>query len=212
MQNLSCAATERNDLMIPDFPEFKKYKKQLKERLDDYRYRHSLAVSERAAFLAERNGIDEKQAALAGLLHDITKNDSPKTQLQILADSAIMLTETEKQSPKLWHAISGAAYVRDVLKIGDPEIVSAIRYHTTARAGMTVLEKVIYIADYTSADRTYPDVQTVRELADTDLDAAILYALSYTVKDLVNKQVPVHPDTVSAYNELTGKRLAAGSA
>lgn len=185
---------------------YEKDKRLLKQRLDEYRYRHSLAVAEQASHLAKRYGGDIEKAYRAGLLHDITKNDSPDSQLACLKRAGVTLTPIEQCSPKLWHAITGALVAQSDLSIEDGEIVSAIRYHTTGKAGMTLLEKIIYIADYTSADRTYPDAQTVRQLVEEDLDKAVLYALSYTVSHLSARQVPIHPDTIEAYNELSAIR------
>ena len=98
-----------------------------------------------------------------------------------------------------------AAICEKKLKISDKEIISAIRYHTTGKPDMTLLEKVIYIADFTSADRDYDDVDVMRELVNKSADEALAYALSYTVKELLGKGAPIHPDTVSAYNEVVLK-------
>jgi nicotinate-nucleotide adenylyltransferase len=114
----------------------------------------------------------------------------------------IILSDTEKFSQKLWHAISGAAYVENELGINDKEIVSAIRYHTTAKENMTLLEKIVYIADFTSEDRKYSDVDVVREMVDESLEKAIVYALKYTICDLTKKNMPIHEDTLKAYNYL----------
>ena len=84
----------------------------------------------------------------------------------------------------------------------DEEILGAVRWHTTGRADMTLLEKVVYIADFISADRSYPDVGVVRKLAQTILEEAILYTARYTVKKLVSADLPVHPATVDCYNDM----------
>ena len=82
------------------------------------------------------------------------------------------------------------------------EIVSAIRFHTTGRAGMTLLEKILFVADFTSADRNYPDVDAMRRHAEESLDGAILYGVAYTIRDLVEQSRAVHPDTVALYNDI----------
>ena len=120
--------------------------------------------------------------------------------------SAIMLTDVEKASPKVWHAISGAEYIKNELKIYDEDIINAVRYHTTGRAGMSLLEKVIYIADFTSADRSYPDVDVLREIVKKDLDEGVIYALRHTIVSLGSKTQPIHPDTLDAYNQLLSDR------
>lgn len=90
--------------------------------------------------------------------------DTPKQeQLKIITDDGIILTPTEKSSTKTWHQLSGAVYIKKYLGVKDEDIISAVRYHTTGRENMTLLEKVVYIADYISADRKYPGVERMRE-------------------------------------------------
>ncbi|MBQ7302750.1 MAG: nicotinate (nicotinamide) nucleotide adenylyltransferase [Clostridia bacterium] len=173
----------------------------LRARLTEKRFAHSLAVADRAAFLAEKYGADVQKARKAGLLHDIMKDTDRNTQLQILQEFGILIDTATKASPPLWHAVSGAAFLQHILHI-DEDIVTAVRYHTTGRAGMSLLEKIVYLADFTSADRTYPDVEKMRVLSEQDMTAAMLFALQYTVTDLANREKPIHPDTVYAYNEL----------
>jgi len=182
---------------------FMDFKKLLREKLDDYRFLHSLNVAESAAMLALMYGGDEEKAYFAGLVHDIMKNATKEEQLQIMEKGDIILSRTEKNNPKLWHAMAGEAYLRTVLGITDKEILSAVRYHTTGKAGMSLLDKIIYIADYISAERNYPDVNVMRELALTKgLDEAALYALKYSFTSLSKEERLIHPDSVDYYNEL----------
>ena len=185
------------------------YKALLKTRLNEKRYVHSLAVADEANRLAALYGADQNKAYVAGLLHDITKNSNIGEHFSIFDAFDIKLTEVEKSAEKLWHAISGSAYAEHFLGIDDKEIVSAIRYHTTAKAGMSKLETVLYLADFTSADRDYNDVDVMRKLVDESAEKALSYALSYTINELLEKGAPIHPDTVSAYNEvvLKGSRV-----
>lgn len=178
------------------------YKAILSEKLTAKRYFHSLCVADESQRLAEKYGADSKKAYLAGLLHDITKNLPEKEHLKIFQDFGIMLTDIEKNAFKLWHAISGTAYLENILDIKDTEILSAIRYHTTAKEDMNLLEKVLYIADFTSKDRDYDDVDVMRKLSDESLESAMIYALKYTINELLDKNAAIHPDTVNAYNQL----------
>lgn len=173
----------------------------LKQRLNEKRYYHSLCVADEAKRLAEKYGGNAEKAYLAGLLHDITKNAPEDEHLKIFADFGIIPNEIEKGAEKLWHAMSGAAYVEHILGINDPEIIDAIRYHTTAKANMSLLAKILYLADFTSADRDYTDVDVIREYVDESLQKAFVYALQYSIKDLVEQARAVHLDTVAAYNE-----------
>lgn len=181
--------------------DYNEIKNLLKRRLTEKRYHHSLAVAVEAKRLAAKYGGDETKAELSGLLHDITKNASEEEHLNIFSSFDIILNDIEKRAYKLWHAISGAAYVKNILKLDDEEIIDAIRYHTTAKAGMSKLALILYIADFTSADRDYEDVDVIRKLADESLEKAYIYALKFSIKDLVENGKAVHNDTVNAYNE-----------
>lgn len=190
-----------NILRAGDFMDYKKYIDLLATRLDEYRFKHSLCVANEAKRLAIKYGEDAEKAYFAGLLHDITKNADLDEHLQIFSQFGIMLNDIEKNAKKLWHAISGAAYIEHILNISDRDIIDAVRYHTTARAGMSKFEKIIYLADFTSLDRTYSDVDVIRQYVDESLEKAFVYALQYSICDLVNSQKAVHLDTVAAYNE-----------
>lgn len=181
----------------------------LEKRLTPQRFRHSLAVADEAVRLAEKYGADPEKARIAGLLHDITKNNSPETQLQMMQEFGIIPDAVEAKLPSLWHAITGAGFVEHILDIKDFELLSAIRFHTTAKAGMSLLEKVLYLADFTSADRDYEDVDVMRRLVENSMEEAMEYALRYTITDLVEHHRAVHPDTVAAYNEIVCNRLEA---
>lgn len=184
---------------------YTEYKELLKNRLTPKRYNHSLCVADEAVRLAEKYGGDVEKAYLAGLLHDITKNATPQEHLHIFEEFGIMLNSVEKNAEKLWHAISGSAFIEHKLNICDSEIITAVRFHTTARKGMTLLEKLLYLADFTSADRDYDDVDIMRQKVDISIQSALEYALSYTINDLVSQNKPLHIDTVEAYNEITLK-------
>ena len=176
-------------------------KKFLEKRLNPNRYYHSLCVADEALRLAEKYGCDQEKAYLAGLLHDITKNSDKEEHLHIFDSFGIILSDIEMSAEKLWHAISGAAFVKNILQIDDENIINAIRYHTTAHANMNLLEKIIYLADFISQDRNYDDVDVIRNLVDESLEKALCYALTYSIKDLLEKGRAIHPDTVSAYND-----------
>ncbi len=174
----------------------------IRKMLKPSRYKHSRCVMERAAELAEKNGADVVKAKLAGLLHDIMKNVPEKEMLQFIEDSGIILLYADLCAPQLWHAIAGAAYLKEKLGIDDPDVINAVRYHTTGRAGMSKLEKVVYLADLTSADRDYPDVKKARKIADRSLDEGVLYGSEFLIADLVQKERVLHPDTLACYDEL----------
>ena len=181
----------------------------LSGRLRPERLHHSVCVAECAQRLAQRYGYDETVAKMTGLLHDICKNDNLDFQLQTIRNGGIMLTSIEQKSPPLYHAIAGAAYLKTVLRVEDTDILNAVRYHTTGRAGMSTLEKIIFVADLASADRSYPDAETVRRLAGQSLEQAMLYALEFLICDLIHRKKYLHPDSAAAYNEMRAVTDAA---
>jgi len=178
------------------------YTELLRSRLSDHRFRHSLCVAEEAVRLAKKYGADEQKAELAGLLHDIMKEADADEQKKYILMDVRRLPEYYDISRKLMHAPAAASYVRRELGIKNRDVLAAIRYHTTGRANMSLLEKVIFLADFTSADRTYHDVDKMRSLVNKNMADAMMFALSYTIKDLADEGKLIHPDTISAYNDL----------
>ena len=161
--------------------EIKEYEKIIRPRLKDARFKHSKNVAKEAARLAKKYGADVRKAEIAGILHDITKETPEKEQLEIIKRAGIELTELEAGSPKLWHAISGSGYIK--------------------------VEKVIFIADFTSEERDYSGVEKIRKAADKSLEAAMLEGLSFSIEDLAHRRLAISVDTLNAYNEvITQKR------
>ena len=178
-----------------------KLQSDIRARLSDARYTHSLCVADSAKELALRYGADPDAAYLAGLAHDVLKEQKKKDALQYFALHGILLTPVEAAAPKLWHAMAAEIYLRQVYALPE-EILSAVRYHTTGRAGMTLLEKILFTADFISADRDYPGVDDMRERAKVSLELAMEEGLRYTIEELARDDRPIHPDTVAAYNEI----------
>jgi predicted HD superfamily hydrolase involved in NAD metabolism len=188
------------------------YQQLIKGKLSPRRYEHSCAVSAEAVRLAEKYGADAEKARFAGLVHDIEKDASASEQLQIMEKYSIILDDVEKYSRKLWHAITGAAVLANEYGVDDPEIIAAVRYHTTGRAGMSTLEKVIYLADYISADRSYEGVDELREAVDVSLDSGLRAAYDFSINELVIKGAALHLDTVRARNEMICQNAANDTA
>ena len=178
------------------------YKKIIKTMMSENRYNHCVNVSKEAVKLAKRYGGDEEKAAVAGILHDITKEMPKEEQLQIMLDSGIILDDIQKNAPKLWHGISGSVYIKKHFGIEDEDILNAICYHTTGRAGMSLLEKIIFVADFTSEERTYKGVATMRKKSRKSLEDAMLYGFKFTFSDLSSRELAIHPDELACYNEI----------
>lgn len=179
---------------------FESYQSAIRGLLGDQRYKHSLCVARAAARLARRYGADEKKAETAGILHDIMKDLPREEQKKLMDRYEIRLSEVEQNAPKLWHAILAAEYIRRELDVTDPEILQAVRYHTTGRENMTLLDKILFIADFISDDRDYPGVEQMREAAKNSLEEAMTEGIVFTIKDLADAKRPIHPDTIAAYN------------
>lgn len=175
----------------------------LKEKLTPSRLYHSICVAEKAKHLAEIFGADTEKAYTAGLIHDIMRYEPAEEMLKLIdEDGKHKLTDSERRITVTLHAVAGEVYLRTKLGVTDEEILSAVRYHTTGKEKMTLLEKIIYVADLTSEDRDYPDVSKVRETAEESLEKATLRGLSFTIESNAKQNRPIHIDTVKAYNYL----------
>ena len=176
------------------------YEKILEKKLTYKRFKHSKNVAEEAVRLANKYGADPKKAQLAGILHDIMKETDKDEQLELLNKYGVKLSELELSEFKLWHAVSGKVYIEKVLNILDKDVLNAVRFHTIARADMSVLEKVVFVADFTSKDRDYDGVDKLRKLADVDLDQTVFEGVKFSLENLLIKRLPIHPSTIEAYN------------
>lgn len=185
---------------------YEEYIKVIKERLSERRFNHSICVSVEARRLAEKYGADADKAELCGILHDITKESSAQEHFEIAEKYGVKFSDLELSAEKLWHAKTGAAYARYILNIDDDEIINAIKYHTTGKEDMTLLQEIVFLADFTSADRDYEDVDVMRALVGASKEMALSYALKYTINDLLHKDKAIHPDTFAAYNSAKMKR------
>ena len=171
----------------------------VKEQLTDHRYEHTLGVVETAVKLARKYGADEKQAELAAIFHDYAKF-RPKDEMQQIIIREQMPEELLSYNSELWHAPVGAYLVEKEVGISDEEVLEAIRYHTSGRPEMSLLEKIIYVADYIEPGRHFPGVEEVRELADKNLNEALLLSIQNSIIFLIKKKRAVFPLTLQTYN------------
>lgn len=164
---------------------------------------HISGTETEAEELAVRWGADPDKARRAAILHDCTKYLTLEEQLKLCEKYDILLDSLERKTLKLLHAKSGAALARFVF--GEPEdICQAILWHTTGKPDMTVLEKVIYLADYIEPNRDFDGVERLRALARENLDAAIMLGLEMTIEEMKERELPVHPNTIKALEWLKG--------
>lgn len=170
--------------------------------LSEKRYKHVLGVAKTAKELATLNGVDENKAELAAMLHDIAKEMPVDEQMRILKKNNFNITEIEKASLQVLHGFVGEFLAREKFNINDEEVLKAVAYHTTGKANMTKLEKIIYIADYIEPTRNYPGVEKLREVTYKDLDKGVLMGINNTIKLLLDKDGVIHPLTIEARNYL----------
>lgn len=162
-----------------DFP---KIQKKLSKYLDEDRMTHTMGVMYTCAALAMAHGYDLEDAQAAGLLHDSAKCIPNKKKLKMCEEHKIPVTEFEKTHPFLLHAKLGAYIARDKYDITDEEILTSITYHTTGRPEMSILEKIVYIADYIEPMRDKaPNLSRIRKLAFEDLDECMYEILKDTL-------------------------------
>ncbi len=180
---------------------YEQCEQEVKRHLTQGRFYHSQCVAAEAEKLARRYGADPEKVRLCGILHDVMKDTPPQEQLKILEKSGIILTVAQRRNRKLWHALSGAAYLRDVLGIADQEILGAVECHTSGKGGMSLLDKVLFVADYISADRDYPGVEELRVTAYRSLEEAMVEGIRFTVDELMGQELPVAAESIEAYND-----------
>ena len=164
---------------------------------------HVLGTEQEAVRLAERYGADVQKAQVAALLHDCTKKLDMEQQLALCRRYGIRLDELEQKALKLLHAKTGAAIARDVFGV-DEEIYSAIWWHTTGHANMTLLEKILYLADYIEPSRDFLGVDKLRGVCYKDLDEGLLLGLEMSIEEMTNMGNPVHHATIEARDALKG--------
>lgn len=173
----------------------------VKEQLTEHRYTHTIGVMETAIRLSDKYGGDTKKAETAAIFHDYAKF-RPKEEMIAIIKEQNMKSDLLLYNGELWHAPVGAYLVQKEAGINDPEILDAIRYHTSGRKGMSLLDKILFVADYIEPGRHFPGVEEARELAEKNLDDALILALKNTVVFLLKKNQAVYPDTIETYNDL----------
>ncbi len=159
----------------------------IKPILKETRYIHSKNVERRGAELAKIHSLDETKVRIGCILHDICKNIDKEILLQMSKKCDIIGDINFEESPQLLHSFVGAEYIKDRLNIFDEDVINAVRYHTTGRPNMTGIEKAVYLADITSVERNYPDVDKVIELSNESLDKAMLLSLEFTKQNVLKK-------------------------
>jgi len=178
-------------------------RKHLKKKLDPFRFEHTLGVSFTCQALAMRYGYDLDRAELAGLLHDCAKRYDRETMLEKCQKRGIEISESEARDPSLLHAKLGACMAREKYGVEDEEILSAIACHTTGKKDMSLLDKILYVADYIEPRRSKAEnLPEMRKLAFVDLDQACLSIMESILEYLKSKDCPIDPMTETACEDM----------
>lgn len=175
---------------------------KLKDSIGYDRYLHSVRVMETCIDLAKHHGYPIERVAIAGLLHDCGRLLDKKKILKLIKDFDIILDNMVKNNEELIHALLGEELARREYGIEDEEILNAIRYHTTGREDMGLIEKIVYIADVIEPNRNFPGVEDIRNMAYKDIDKSILHSMESTIRFLIDKGSLIHLDTIKGRNQL----------
>lgn len=173
----------------------------VKAQMPSKRWEHTLGVMETSVILARRYGCDPEKAYTAAILHDVCKFWPVQEQAKVIRENNLPqdLLDYDKE---LWHAHAGAFIAKRDYGVDDEEILNAIRYHTSGRLGMRLLEKVVCLADYIEPGRDFPGVHNIREIAEHSVEKALLNAFDGTIRFLLDKGRKVYPLTIYARNGL----------
>ncbi|TQQ85651.1 HD domain-containing protein [Peptacetobacter hominis] len=174
---------------------------RLKVLLTEKRYIHSVNVANCAKEMAKLYGADEEKAYIAGMVHDCAKYFNKEKRDYYVDKYHIEMDDMEKRSGALAHSVIGAYVTKYIFEIDDEEILGAVRYHTTGNVNMSLMEKIIYLADVIEVGRDYPGVDELRELVYSGkLDEALLKSFDNTISLMIKKGNTIHPRSVAARN------------
>ncbi|MET3557386.1 putative HD superfamily hydrolase involved in NAD metabolism [Streptococcus rupicaprae] len=172
---------------------------EIAEQMSEKRFRHVLGVEKAALELADRYACDPVKASLAALLHDYAK-EQPDSVFLDLIDRYQLDPALKTWGNNVWHGLVGRYLITEQFGLTDEEILTAIARHTVGASEMTLLDKVLYVADYIEPGRDFPGVETARQLAAEDLNKAVAYETARTIEHLAHKGIPIYPQTLETYN------------
>ena len=186
--------------------EIEKIKNDVKNMLSKERYTHTLGVEKRALELAKIYEVNEEAAQIAAILHDMAKELTKQEKLNYAKENQLEVDEIEKSSPGLLHAKIAADMAKKKYHIAE-EIQSAITYHTTGRQNMSMLDKIIFVADATEENREYADLEEIRELSEKNLNEAIITIINFNIQENIEKGKLLHPNSILARNQLLIEKM-----
>lgn len=176
----------------------KALQKLAKDTLSEKRYKHEKNVAKKAKELAKIYHVDIEKTEKSAWIHDILKEKDKNVLLQLLSQDAIIAKTNLQQPASIWHGPAASIYAKEELGITDDDILSAVACHTTGKENMSMLDKVLYVADAISEERSYDGVEQLRELANINLDEAVFTIMQQTVNYLQKANKPIDPESIKA--------------
>lgn len=173
--------------------------RKIKQQMSDKRFKHVLGVEKAAIQLADHYGYDSVKAGLAALLHDYAKECSDQDFLKLI-EKYHLPSELTKWNNNIWHGMVGIYKIKEDLGLTDQAILRAIEIHTVGAAEMSILDKILYVADYIEEGRVFPMVDDARKIAQLDLNKAVAYETANTIAYLASQAQPIYPQTIETYN------------
>ena len=177
---------------------------EVKKRLSTKRFEHVLRVEQIALELAEKYEVHLEKVSIAALLHDVAK-DEPDTEMMDLVISENLDLDLLQYGSAIWHAATGTVKAIRDFNIEDEEILNAINYHTVGAPEMSLVEQVVFIADYIEPGRDFEGVEEARKLAEQSLEKALKFKLKETIIDLVHRKRKIYPRIIDSYNAWVAK-------
>jgi predicted HD superfamily hydrolase involved in NAD metabolism len=181
---------------------YENIKNEIKLTLDNKRFEHSLNVELEAIKLAEIYGSDVEKARVAAIAHDVAKDHSDEELLRMAQSYSIKIDEIQYNFPQLLHGPVAALICSTQYGIRDQDVLNAIKYHTTGRKSMSLLEKIIYLSDVIEPGRNFPGISDIREIALMDIDRALILACNSTLIYITKENYLIHPLTIEFRNSL----------
>lgn len=178
------------------------YEKELKNILSEKRFKHSVNVARMAERLAVRYNVDPNKAKISGLLHDICKEMPEEESKKILIENGISKSKIDDFEYKVMHGFVGFFWLQENYGICDNDILNGVKYHTVGRKGMSLFEKIIFVADYISEERKWTDVKEFQKVAFENIDKVVLKKLSTAIQNCLDRHQSICENTMQLYNEL----------
>ena len=186
--------------------DFTEMEKKVNVKMDKKRFEHTKRVVRKAEYLAKLYNAPINKVKIGAYLHDIAKGYKLSEMLDIIKDKYPEVCDEKFQNIQILHGFVAAELAEKEFGIHDEDILNSLRYHTIGRPGMSLIEKIVYLADAIEDEREWAGIKKARKLADKNIDKAIMYELDKKIEYLIKKEALIHPNTIDLRNDLLTKR------